>query len=146
MLKFKVLVNNERFLMCLGIPSYRFANELSDSSSFYDKFLALFTTHSDRLIELTNGFFGSILPYYMLLIAFSIPVSSLLFIHENWPKMELISRSCLAFVASSQVFGMLLGFGIQMNTIKDINRQLQEIIDREGVFQISLETEFSIYN
>lgn len=137
MSKFKVLEFNERFVMCLGIPSYRLANELFNSSSFFDRVSLYFTTHSDRLIELTNGFFGSILPYYMLLIAISSPVSSLVFICKNWPKMNVISGSFLTLVASCQVLGMLLGFGIRMNKIKDINRQLQEIIDEEGDFKIN---------
>lgn len=137
MSKFRVLEHNERFVMCLGIPSYRFANELSsNSSSFYHKLLLLLTTHSDRLTELTNDFFGSIPSYYVLLIAFSIPVSSAIFVCKNWPELDVISDSCLAFFAGLEVFGMLLSFGIRINKTKDIHRQLQEIIDEQGDYEL----------
>lgn len=87
----------------------------------------------NRMVEPTNEFFTSFMPYYLLIVSISSVISSGVFIYSNWPNLEIIFQSSsIVFLGLIQSTGIFLSFGLRMKQVKKLHFRLQDIVDEQG--------------
>lgn len=100
---FKVLEHNYIFLSLIGMFSFNPAHE----------------------------FFKSIKIYYTLFVVIiMLIVSSIVFIFENLSQVLFVLQGCSLIIAGIQQGGMFISTGLKMDRMRDLNRNLQTIVDK----------------
>lgn len=108
--RFKVLLNNQAYMARLGIYSYDLKNPTN--------------------VE----FFKNFMSYYILASATICNISSAEFIHQNYTEVKQSLNAFKIIISALQFGGMFLYVGLNLEKVKALHLELQEIIDTGNVF------------
>lgn len=106
---FKALKYNEYMLFKIGV----FRNEFPRKS-------------------ILNGFFKSLLIYYIVFVSMSFIVSSTLFAYQDDVEFNATLRACLFTIGTVQAVGMFISFGSNTDKVQAVHRKLQELVDKSN--------------
>lgn len=102
---FRVLKYNHKFMVWMGIHSYRVGEPTNDSCKTFQT-------------------------YYIACFMYLFVIANAIVIWNKWPDIIGLSHPLLTAIGAIQVNGMFLCIRFELQTIKVLQIKLQEIIDQ----------------